>query len=168
MKTIYLLSFKGLYKEGYIGETSKKLSSRKAGHKTDSKIHNSKKAKWLRKYLEQSYKLKIEALDTCDNAQSLELEASYIELYIKKGWTLCNTKKEGYNLSSEHRAKLRENMLGRYNKAIIAINIETKEKTNFKSIREASSRLGISKASIAKCVRGERPTAGGYTWGART
>lgn len=34
----------------------------------------------------------------------------------------------------------------------------------YKSIAEASRKTGINKSSIAKAVRGERKTAGGFCW----
>jgi len=48
--------------------------------------------------------------------------------------------------------------------AVIGINIITKNTVKFYSISEANRKLNISISNIASCCRGNRKSAGGYTW----
>lgn len=48
--------------------------------------------------------------------------------------------------------------------SVIAIDLVTREKTNFESIKEASEKTKTSKAHICNCCKSKRNNAGGFKW----
>ncbi len=90
-KIIYLLSFKELPKQGFIGETNKlDLSVRLAQHKYQSNNGKNIKCRWLKKYLALGYTLRIENIIRCNYIDSIIEETKAIKIYKKKGWKLYN------------------------------------------------------------------------------
>ena len=49
-------------------------------------------------------------------------------------------------------------------KALVQYNMKGVLKNEFRTIKDAVSKSGISRHLILKCARGERPSAGGFTW----
>ena len=74
-----------------------------------------------------------------------------------KGWTFYFSDEEGKKNIPQY-----EGNRGKMNRPVIAIKMDTLEKTVYPSAAQASRELGIDKTSISKCLRKLKPQAGGY------
>lgn len=92
----------------------------------------------------------------------------------KKGWVPSETTRKNMSNAAKERQKRRENPevqntilrdnAAKKRKPIIATNKVTGEKMRFDSILEAAQILDIKHPHISRCLKGGRPSTGGYTF----
>lgn len=67
-------------------------------------------------------------------------------------WEYYNKEKSKYRLQQSKK------------RSVVQLNKQGDVLNQYESICEASQSTGIEKANISRCVRGGRPTAGGFIW----
>jgi len=163
---IYLITFYGLYKEGYIGTTYRALSYRKHKHLRECVCNNkTPKQKWINNNIQEGYILKIENLDTCNTQDAIKLERYYIAKYKTAGWKLFNSNKGGGGLqrhSDKVKARISCSKQGQGNVEVMSINIKTHKIQHFLSVKEASEVLGVNRRQISRCLHNKREQSGGF------
>lgn len=123
---VYLLKFKELNKEGYIGITDRTLKLRLRGHLGDSKRSKTKKSKWLKRNIDKGYTLEIKLLKNVENYKAYRKERQFIRRYKRWGWKLFNSTIGGKGFSSKHSNKTKKK-ISLANKGI-PLKIETRIK----------------------------------------
>ena len=161
MVIIYKLYFKEKPMNIYIGITKGKLGKRKKNHLSDCKKKNTKKTKWLTKYISKGFDLIIEPLEICHLDIALNLEKDIINEYSLQGFKLYNSNKGGggkLKQTSHTKKKISESNKGRkltqeqYEKLLLyhknrikEISLETREK-----LSKALKGRKLSKSHIEK------------------
>jgi group I intron endonuclease len=106
---IYTLSHPVTSEIVYVGKTVTSLSTRLSGHILDSKRHNRKICKWIKKLSKQGLTPVIEELDMCSENESSQLERFYIQMFKSWNFTLKNHTDGGEGLLGfRHSEKTRQ------------------------------------------------------------
>ena len=166
-KKVYIIKFRGLLKEAYIGETLTPLSDRLGRHiRSAFRNDKSPKDKWLSHYIDNGLKVYITELHECTIFEdSTKIEKAFIKLYKSLGYILHNSNGGGTGgnpLSIEGREKIVKFQKTQHLKPIVATNLLTNEQSEFKSLTEASNLLNIPLPNISKCLKGKRVKTKGY------
>ena len=92
-KIYYLVSTRNLLNIKYVGKTVGTLKIRLNAHISDSKRKKDYVQNWIRKEINEGYKIQIQLIEECVNWE--EREMFYIAYYRSLGFNLCNIQEGG-------------------------------------------------------------------------
>lgn len=91
----YLVSTRNLLNIKYVGKTETKLKSRLSNHINDAKRRQCHVQNWIKKEINEGYKIQIFLIEECDDSNWEEREIFYIAYYKSLGFNLCNIQEGG-------------------------------------------------------------------------
>lgn len=147
-----LVSTRDMLNVRYVGKTITSLRHKLSQHKSESKIHDNYKDRWIRKEFLQGYNIKIIQIDEVDNFCWQFWEIYWIAEYRRQGYKLVNTSLGGDSIGESSC------------RSIIALNKYGKYIKKFDSIAQTGRELIINIKQIEKCLckTSNRKSAHGY------
>ena len=133
----------------YVGKT-KNPKKRIKEHINDSKRFNDYKSNWIKSLLKENISPIMNLIIECDDESSIFLEKHYISVFKSKYLTNSD---EGGHGNINRKREIIENANYRF-KRVYQYNLDGIFLNEFKSVREASRKLGICHSNITRCCNG--------------